>query len=156
MSSRTWYAIKLMILGAFSFWLPDALWHAIRGSRFNGRDAIALTVLLPLTLLTVYILVKRQHPGEPSRSVGWPLLVGVWLLGGPFIVMGASFSGGGFVGPDGFLGGVRAILISALPIFTITMATYDGSLGALYITSVVALAIWVWTNVAKRKIRRIA
>jgi hypothetical protein len=68
----------------------------------------------------------------------------------------ASFSGGGFVGPDGFLGGVRIILISALPIFTITMATYDGSLGALFIVSFVALTIWVWTIVANKKTRRIA
>jgi len=67
MSARTLYAIKLMILGAFGFWLPDALWHAVRGSRFNGRDAIALTVLLPLTLLTVYILVKRRPP-TPSQA----------------------------------------------------------------------------------------
>jgi len=36
------------------------------------------------------------------------------------MAIGASFSGGGFVGPDGFLGGVRIVLISALPIFTIT------------------------------------
>ena len=151
MSARTWYATKLMILGAFSFWLPDALLHAIRGSKFNGRDAIALTILLPLTLLTVYTLVKRQNPSEPSKNVGWPLVVGVWLLGGFFMVIGASFSGGGFVGPDGFLGGVRVILISFLPILTISMATYDGSLGALSIVSVVALVIW-----ANKKMRRIA
>ena len=153
---RTWHAIKLMILGAFSFWLPDALWHAIRGSRFNGRDAIALTVLLPLALLTVYILVKRQHPSEPNKNVGWPLVVGVWLLGGSFMVIGASFSGGGFVGSDGFVNGLRTIVISFVPIFTISMATYDGSLGALIIVSVVSLVIWVWSIVANKKIRRFA
>lgn len=156
MDGRTRYAIKLMILGAFSFWLPDVLWHAIRGSKFNGRDAIALTVALPLTLLIVFVFLKRRLPSEPSKSAGWPLVAGVWLLGGSFIVIGASFSGGGFVGPDGFLGGVRTILISVLPIFTIDMATYDGSLGALFIVSVAALLIWVWTILAKRKTRRIA
>lgn len=152
MSIRTRYAIKLMILGAFSFWLPDALWHAIRGSRFNGRDVVALTFLLPFTLLMAYLLVKRHHPNEPSKSVGWPLVVGVWLLGGCFMVIGASFSGGGFVGPDGFLGGVRMILISVLPIFTIDMATYDGSLGALSIVSVAALFVWGWTILAHKKL----
>jgi len=156
MSARTRYAIKLMVLGAFSFWLPDAVWHAIRGSRFNGRDAIALTALLPLTLLTAYILVKRQHPSDSSKNLGWALVAGVWLLGGSFMVIGASFAGGGFVGPDGFVGGVRTVLVSILPIFTIIMATYDGSLGALSIVSFVALAIWVWTIAANKKIRRTA
>ena len=145
-----------MILGASSFWLPDAVWHATRGSRFNGRDAIALTVLLPLTLLAVYLFVRKQPSRDPSKNVGWPLLAGVWLLGGIFMVISASFSGGGFVGPDGFLGGARAILISFVPIFTISMATYDGSLGAFAIVSLVALVIWVWTIVAHKKMRRIA
>ena len=40
--------------------------------------------------------------------------------------------------------------------FTITMATYDGSLGALFIVSFVALTIWVWTIVANKKTRGIA
>jgi hypothetical protein len=62
-----------------------------RGSRFNGRDAIALTVLLPLTLLTVYILVKRRRPTQPGKNVGWPLVVGVWLLGGSFMAIRRVF-----------------------------------------------------------------
>jgi len=153
MNGRTGYAIKLMILGALSFWLPDVLWHAMRGSKFHGRDAIALTVLLPLALFIVFVILKRRLPSELSKSAGWPLVAGVWLLGGFFMVIGASFSGGGLVGPDGFLGGVRTILISVLPIFTIDMATYDGSLGALFIVSVAALLIWVWTILANKKTR---
>jgi len=116
---------------------------------------MALTVFLPLALFIGLVFLKRRLPGEPSKFMGWPL-VGVWLLGGPFIVIGASFSGGGFVGPDGFIGGLRMMFITLVPIFTIPMATYDGSLGALYIVSVVALLIWVWTYVANKKRRKIA
>lgn len=156
MSRRTRYAIKLTTWSAFSFWMPDALWHAIRGSRFNGRDAIGLTVLLPMTLLAAYILVKRSEPHEAIKKVVWPLLVGVWFLGGPFMVIGAIFSGGGFAGPEGFLRGVRMILLPLVPIFTVDMAGYDGSLGALLIASLAALYIGGWTTLTNKRMRKIA
>lgn len=149
--SRTWQTIKLMICGAFSFWLPDVLWHAIRGSRFNRPDIIGLTVLLPAMLLAAHILLKRHHPNESGKNLGWLLLTGVWLLGGPFMGIAASFSGGGFAGAYGFFGGVKIGLISLLPIFTIDMATYDGSLWALSIVCLAALFMRGWTVWANNK-----
>jgi hypothetical protein len=145
------HATKLLILGAFTFWSPDAVWHAIRSSKFNGRDAIALTILLPLIVLMVYVRLRKRYQSEGRKPIGWPLILGVWLLGGFFMTIGASFAGGGFAGQDGLSGGIKMVLISFLPIFTVPMATYDGSLGALFIVSVVALLIWVWTIMAKKK-----
>jgi hypothetical protein len=153
MSGRIVDVLKFMMLGAASFWFPDALWHAIRGSEFSGRDTIALTGLMPLTLLATYIFLKRQYQNELKRPIGWPLVLGVWLLGGPFMVIGASFAGGGFVGPDGLAGGIKMMLFALIPIFTIDMATYDGSLGALFVVSLAALLILIWAVAMAKRTR---
>ena len=135
--------LKFMAIGAFSFWLPDTMYHAIRGEKFGGRDVLAITVLMPLTLLGAYLLVGRRRKNEGRVSIGWPMILGVWLLGGFFITISASFSGGGFAGADGFAGGINLILMSLLPIVTFMMATYDGSLGSLSIVSFGAVIIWL-------------
>lgn len=57
-------------------------------------------------------------------------MTGVWLLGGLFMMAGATFSSGGFVGPDGFRGALIVLVLSLLPPYVLIMATYDGSLGA--------------------------
>jgi hypothetical protein len=142
-----------MILGAVSFWIPDAIWHAIIGSKFGGRDAIALTGLMPLTLSAVYIFLKKHYKNEPAKPIGWPLILGVWVLGGPFMTFGASFSGGGFNGPDGISGGIKLMLVTLIPIFTIDMATYDGSLGALFIASFGGLLLWILLVATAKKDR---
>jgi hypothetical protein len=143
--------LKLMAIGAVSFWFPDALWHGLRGIGFSGRDTIALTGLLPLTLSAAYVLLKRHYRKDLTKPIGWPLILGVWLFGGPFMVIGGSFSGGGFTGQDGISGGIKLILLTLIPIFTIDMATYDGSLGALFIVSFAGLLLWILSVAIARK-----
>ena len=146
-----WHVLKLVAIGAVSFWLPDSLWHAIRGSNFSGADALTITVLLPLALLVTYLIVKRRSTNEQQRNVGLPLMLGVWTLGGFFITAGSSFSGGGFVGPDGFRGGVFITLIGLVPPFTYILATYDGSLGALLLATLAAALIVVKDRSRERR-----
>jgi hypothetical protein len=76
------------------------------------------------------------------------MILGVWVLGGVFMTISASFSGGGFSSADGFSGGVKLALISFFPIFTFMLSAYDGSLGALLIVTIVAVIIWF---VARRR-----
>ena len=71
------------------------------------------------------------------------MLAGIWLLGGLFMTMGASFSGGGLVGPDGARGVVFVLLLSLFPGYTFIMATYDGSLLALLLVTVAAFLVWI-------------
>jgi hypothetical protein len=128
-----------MAVGAVGFWLPDTLWHAIRRSNVDFSDFIALSALLPLTLLGTYFLAKKRF-GD-GASVGAPLMVGVWCLGGIFIMVGASFSGGGILGPDGFHGAVLVLICSFIPGIIIELATYDGSLYALFVASIASVII---------------
>ncbi len=140
------HVLKLMAFGATSFWFPDTLWHAVRRGNFDHRDVMAITVLMPCTLLATYALIKTFHKNEPGKSVGWPMMLGVWLLGGLFMVGGWSFAGGGFADPRGISGALGMLLLSLLPPCLWMMSTYDGSLGALIIASFVALLVWAVTH----------
>jgi hypothetical protein len=66
------------------------------------------------------------------------MVVGVWLLGGFFIMVGASFSGGGFAARAGI---PQTFAISLIPGIAFLMAIYDGSGAALLIVSIIPLLI---------------
>lgn len=143
-SSIKWSRVlRLMLTGAIGFWLPDAVLHALRRNEFNGRDVGIVTVVAPLTLLITFLLVKWADSGAPEKQVGLPLLAGVWLFGGLFMMVGASFSGGGFMSPGGVRFAAISILLSVFPLYTYMMAAYDGSLFALLLVTVVAFLIWI-------------
>jgi hypothetical protein len=139
----TRHLLKLMALGAVSFWLPDILWHVIRGSQFEGRDVIAITVLMPLSLSGTYTLVKRLPRSEEEKTpiFRW-MLLGLWLFGGFFIMVEGSFLGAGFATSSDLSDFLQSLAMSFLPGIAYIMAAYDGSLGALLIVSVVPPIIW--------------
>jgi hypothetical protein len=132
--------LKFMGMGAIGFWAPDIAWHAIRGSQFDGRDVIGITVLLPLSFLGTYILIRRSHGRQYKKPpiLRW-MLLGLWLLGGFLLMVAASFSGAGFALGDR----LQALAISLIPGIAYILAAYDGSLGALLIVTVVPLIIWL-------------
>jgi hypothetical protein len=134
-----------MAIGAISFCVPDIAWHAIRGSQFEGWDAIGLTVVLPLSFLGTYRLVKRSQGNEREKTtiLRWMLLC-LWLpggfllvLGGFLIMVGASFAGAGFDSSS-----LQMVPISLIPGIVYILAAYDGSLGALIIVTLTSLIIW--------------
>ena len=68
-------------------------------------------------------------------------MLGVWELGGYFILLSATFQGSGFKHMNG--GDVlMSIVLPLIPVYTFIMATYDGSLGALIIVSLVAFVVF--------------
>jgi len=58
--------IRLVLLGAAWFWLPDLLLHAFRRYEFNRWDVRVLTVVMPLTFLVAFAL---QGDESQARSV---------------------------------------------------------------------------------------
>src|SRR6185437_15237160 len=90
---------KLMLVGALSFWIPDVIWHAVTAKKdIPGLIALAVpTVSMPLCLLGIYLFLrmKRVSKGNSAKPIGPPLIIGIWTLGGLFMVIGASFDGGG-------------------------------------------------------------
>ena len=133
--------VEVALLGALAFWAPDVFIHAIRRYAFSGLDVLIVTVLSPLTLFFVLFRSLTLFQLQAGRSA-IRMLIGIWVLGGLFMMIGASFSGGGFAGP-GIRETLSLILMSLLPIYTFMMATYDGSLGALILTSLALLFMWL-------------
>ena len=138
---------KLLLLGALSFWLPDVFVHA--GARFDLSDVARLPIValgifvislgMPLCLLVAWARAKRSYGGR----VGPWMLLGVWLLGGFFMQVSASFSDGGFASAQSLREIALLNLMSVLPPVTFMMATYDGSLFALMLVTVSAAVIWI-------------
>jgi hypothetical protein len=128
--------IKVACLGALSFWAPDIAVHAIRRNLFGPSDVLALTVTMPLILFVCWTAAVK-YLGMSAKAIATRMLLGIWLLGGLAMTAGASFCGGGFAGPNGVKGTAIVIGMSLLPIYTFIMATYDGSLGALLVVTVI-------------------
>ena len=132
-------ALKYVPLGGLIFWAPSVLLHWLRGSRFSRSDAIGLTVVLPISTILLFI-VGRKISGEAKNRAPEILfaLLGVWLFGPLMMSVSQTFGGGGFSKPDGW----HFVLLgtSLFPVFTFMLSTYDGTLGALLLTTALLLS----------------
>jgi hypothetical protein len=145
MSKIRWArTLGLMLVGATGFWLPDVFLQALHAHKFNARDVQIITLVMPLTLLGTFVAAKRANRGKRPGGIGFSMLAGVWLFGGIFMAIGASFSGGGFMSPGGARGAAFVLLLSLFPVYTFIMATYDGSLGALLLVTAVSFLVWIF------------
>ena len=138
-----------MLLGAFSFWLPDVLVHAARGPSFGGVDVLFLTLGLPLACLPAFLWAKRLY-GKSVLAAPW-MLLGVWELGGIFMQIGFSFSGDGFAGGS-LSDATVTVLLSLFPPATYMMSAYDGSLFGLLLVTGLAVVLWI-VEAARRAVR---
>lgn len=135
-SSINWPRLmKLAVLGALAFWVPDVILHALRGYNFNGHDVLVVTVVSPVALLIAVLLAKWAVRRTPQKRVVPEMLAGVWFFGGLFMMIGAGFHTAFPL--------VITLLVSILPVYTFMMATYDGALGALLLVPAAALAVWL-------------
>jgi hypothetical protein len=139
---KIWSVLKIALVGALSFWTPDTLAHAIRKYSFSSLEVHVITIAMPVTLFAALFACAKLYQLR-TGTVAICMLPGIWVLGGVFMSVGASFSGGGFLGPNGFRGGVEMILMSLFPLLTFIMATYDGSLGALLLVSLILIFVWI-------------
>ena len=142
------HSLKMIALGALSFWLPDTLLHWIRGSGFGEHgDVLILTVLMPLTLLVTYVTVLNttlagEQPGKPG---GGPMMLGVWLLCGFFVNAGEF----GRSLPYHVADYIGVFISSLYPRDVLGGLFYDGGLPALVIVTISAPIVWairVWTR----------
>ena len=139
MKKAAWILV-CVVSGAVGFWAPDVLLQAKRGPQFSGRDVLLLSLLMPLAVLVSYcILFRLSKALRHAQSIAFFMLVGIWLLGSSAMMISATFSGGGFAGPASDVWPVIALGI--LPPYTLVMATYDGSLLALGMVTLVMLLV---------------
>jgi hypothetical protein len=135
--------VKLVILGAVAFWLPDVILYALRGYNFSGHDVRMVTMVSPATFLIAIVVAKWADKKSPEKLVVPAMVSGVWLLGGLFMMIGASFAGGGFAKSHSAFDLGMVLFLSVFPPYTFIMATYDGAVGALLLVTAAALALWL-------------
>ena len=128
-------AKSLFGLGALAFWGPEISLYVWERKELN-RELI--TFLLPATLLLVYVLVslvrRRDRETSPKPSAAVFMLLGVLFLGTLAMAIGSTMLGAGFhQHPGTTLLGV--LLGTLVPIYAFIAATYDGSLYALILVS---------------------
>lgn len=120
-------------LGALAFWLPEIILYTWTSHELSGK---LVTFLLPSTLLFAYLVVLKFRPRRsvnPSAAIFMSL--GVIFLGTLAMTIGATIRGAGFwEHPVSALLGV--LLGTLIPIYAFIAATYDGSLYALILVSI--------------------
>lgn len=126
--------------GAISFWLPDVAIHAEAGPNLDARHAWAITALAPLIFLIAYFVARRLALKRHFKMAGPTMLLGVWVSGGLFMTVAAILSRSEFIGGTGIWRLVM-IFMAVIPIVTLFLAAYDGSLLALLAITVGGLLI---------------
>jgi hypothetical protein len=148
------WTLAYIVIGGVAFWAPDIALKAYRGYEFSGSDALLLSIIMPCALLTCYgLLFWRRSGRRPALPVALSMLLGVWILGSFSMMLGASFSGGGYAQPGSEVWDV--IALGLRPQYTYIMATYDGSLLALSLVTILMVLLQIGFEwVAYRILRR--
>ncbi len=131
---RATRALTYALLGAFVFWTPNVVVHWIIAYRFSGFVVIGLTVLLPaVTLVFFHAFLWPSLKQESRLSPALFAVLGIWIAGPSMLTFSASFCGGGLTQPDAWRFFVFGTLL--FPLFTFVMSAYDGTVFALFLTT---------------------
>ena len=138
MNNGRWILMYITV-GAIAFWVPDIAFHAVRAHSYTRKDVVTLTIILPISVLTFYAALFRLRSKQGNNlSIAGFMLLGVWLLGSSAMVIGYGLlSGISF--SELWPHGLAALVLGLIPIYLFIMSGYDGSLGALLITTILML-----------------
>jgi hypothetical protein len=136
MSDKALRRFLLPFLGGLSFWLPDTVTHLIRNVQFDRRDVMVVTVLMPRCLCAGWVAVSR-FLRKSLASVAPQFLLGIWVTGGLLMSLGWILST-----PSPLHSLAVSSVLGIIPIYTFRAATYDGSLAALFLVSIVLFLAW--------------
>ncbi len=147
-NKRACVCAAVYFAAALTFWFPSVLIHAMRGPRFGVLDVLVLSIACPAIAGIVFAVLCVAGW---DCSLAWRtsmFLLGVWMWGPPSMIVSATFSGGGLhtlSDPGAF-----QFLSLCFVVSTPMMATYDGSLVALFIVTCVLAIFLVAAIIAKR------
>jgi hypothetical protein len=130
-----------VLIGGLAFWIPDVLTAVVRRAALvDVIGPLPMTALLPAVLVAIYFVVKRHaEVAEPAPSVALFFGIGVWVLGPLSMTVANTFLGAGFSKGNAAENVGYVLLFSVFPPGTLMMSTYDGSLGALILLSILML-----------------
>jgi hypothetical protein len=98
------------------------------------------TILMPTAFLFAFLAARKFAVKRDFKWVGSVMLLGVWLSGGSFMTLAGLASGGGLMAATG-VWHLVIIVLSAIPIVTFVLSSYDGSLFALLAVTLGSLLV---------------
>lgn len=136
-ASFRWRAI---LLGGLTFWTPDLFYHLVTPIGPPLVAIISLTILMPVSVGLACTKVRGRSPGE-RHSVALSMLLGIYLLGPTVIMLNSTPFGGGFSNSDFIADVMMSIAFGFLPPCAFVMATYDMSLFALIVATLLLIGL---------------
>jgi hypothetical protein len=135
--------IAYVLIGGFAFWMPDVLTAVVRRAALvDVIGPLLMTTFLPAVLVCVYFVVRRfAKLAEPAPSIALFLATGVWMLGPLLMTTANTFLGAGFSTGNSSENVGLVLSLTVFPPGTFMMSTYDGSLGALILLSILMLIL---------------
>jgi len=129
--------------GALIFWLPVVLARLVFGDLGILLTIALLTFSLPVLLcLALDLLAKRWTMCKPKLALA--MLAGIWSTGPFFIMLSLSSTPGeGFQAPGAWSS--VGLQIALFPFSTFMMASYEGSLLAVLLTTL-SLTVFAFTS----------
>ena len=120
--------------GAALFWIPDILVHVVAARYAPMIGLLIFSWLLPLTTLVGLKIMSDRRPGWTNRAlIALAMIVGIWLLGPLCTALNLNLSGGTFDAKT------IAELTAIFPLSMLDLSTYDGTLLALFLATLVLL-----------------
>ena len=131
---RVFWAPADALWGAALFWIPDILVHVVAARYAPKIGLLIFSWLLPLTTLVGLKIMSDRRPGWTNRAlIALSMIVGIWLLGPLCTVLNFNLSGGTFDAKT------IAKLTAIFPLSMLDLATYDGTLLALFLATLILL-----------------
>jgi hypothetical protein len=132
---------RTMLVGAFSFWLPDIVYHFASESELSTTAIWTMTAVMPLLALIAYgaVVCTIGRRGEGRWSVATSMLLGIWVLAPTMIGLGQTFAGAGF--RSGHASIVIILGTVLFPIYALIMSGYDLTIPALLLVTILLLGV---------------
>jgi hypothetical protein len=131
---RVFWAPADVLWGAAWFWIPDILVHAIAPRYAPVIGLLIFSWLLPVTTLVGLKIMSDRRRGWTNRAlIALAMIFGIWVLGPSCTALNLNFSGGTFDAET--IGALTAIF----PLSMLDLSTYDGTLLALFLTTLTLL-----------------
>lgn len=145
--------LQASAFGSLIFWSPMLMCRILFGAEWGPVLMIfPLTVLVPiLACLALEAFTERWK--WPRGGFAGAMIFGIWASGPLWITLiNTASAGEGFHMPGAW--SFVAVMTATFPLTTIMMATYQGSLGALYLTTIALLVFslghWSFLTLVRR------
>ena len=142
--------VRFVVWGGLIYWSADFMVQLV----VDGKAWIPLlTIAVPAVASMGYFILRRRQL-ERSPSLALFMLLGIWMFGPLGVGLASQAKGGTFLNA----GNISDFLMlwAMFPITTIMMSTYSGSLGGVYLATILfviyAVVDGTWCRTQKTKL----